>query len=442
MNYKLYRNGAYVRSGTFVPDMEEREKELIRLYPDFTDQRWEGFGGAVTDSAGYVFSRMSERSRRALLEAYFGKNSLGYRLIRVPIDSCDFSLEQYEASPDGDPAHFDMERPLRYILPMLEAIRARNPEIRLMLSPWSPPKVFKTNGQRHGGGRLRPECYGAWAAYICRYIREFEDRGFPVACISLQNEPHAVQTWDSCLWSAAEERSFLLEHMRPALHAHGYDRIAVYVWDHNKERILDRALALFAGEGADAADGVAFHWYSGDHFDALRQVHMLFPEKKLLLSENCFEYRYYDEASLRRAPGIVAHEILGDLENGATGFLDWNLVLDTQGGPNYTGNFCCAPFLYDEGTDRLETQGVYTALWHFARFLPAGAKRILSSTFSDTVEKTAFARPDGSIVVILRNAGQAKTVYLSLGSEITALELPADALTTVEIASGNCESER
>lgn len=433
MKYNVYSNGTFCKEGGFRPDTEEQENHLVRLYPQFADQTWESFGGAVTDSAGYVFSVMNLDEHDALLEAFFGENGLNYTLLRVPIDSCDFSLEQYEAAPDGDPAHFDLSRPLRYILPMLEAIRKRKPDIRLMLSPWSPPKLFKSNRQRHGGGKCLPEYYGAWAEYICGYVKAFTEKGFTVACVSLQNEPHAVQTWDSCIWSAEEEREFLVRHMKPALLQNGFDDVEVYIWDHNKERILDRALCTLDGDGRKAADGVAFHWYSGDHFDALRKVHELFPEKKLLLSENCFEYRFYGEAELSRARTTVAHEIIGDLENGANSFLDWNMVLDEQGGPNYVGNFCCAPFLYYEDSRALQKQSIYDALWHFAHFIPAGSQRILSTSFSRDVEKTAFLRPDGSIVLVLLNRGEQANIFVGLQDRIAELELPADALLTVEI---------
>lgn len=154
MKYNVYSNGTFCKEGGFRPDTEEQENHLVRLYPQFADQTWESFGGAVTDSAGYVFSVMNPDEHDALLEAFFGENGLNYTLLRVPIDSCDFSLEQYEAAPDGDPAHFNLSRPLRYILPMLEAIRKRKPDIRLMLSPWSPPKLFKSNRQRHGGRKM------------------------------------------------------------------------------------------------------------------------------------------------------------------------------------------------------------------------------------------------------------------------------------------------
>lgn len=436
MNYTAYISLAsgkkIVRGGSFTPDIEERENELIKLYPEHTDQVWDGFGGAVTDSSAYVWSLLPSEQREQVIERYFGAVGLGYPFVRVPIDSCDFSLEPYEAAPDGRPEHFDMTRPFKYILPMLEAIRAKT-DIRLMLSPWSPPAVFKTNGQRQNGGKCKPEHLTDWAEYICGYIREFKDRGFRVACISLQNEPHAVQKWDSCVWSGAEERDFLVHHMKPALVRHGFGDIRIYIWDHNKERMLDRAAEAFQGAGRDCANGVAFHWYSGDHFDVLRRTHELFPEKKLLLSENCIEYSKFDAENANLMIARIAHEIIGDLENGTNSFFDWNLVLDEKGGPNYVGNYCHAPLLYDSQAKCLVEQSIYDVLWHFSHFITPGSKRILTSSFASDVEKTAFRRDDGKTVLVMHNRGKRRKVYIWLAGELAALMLPVGALVTILI---------
>lgn len=137
------------------------------------------------------------------------------------------------------------------------------------------------------------------------------------------------------MWSGEEERDFLVNQMKPALIRHGFEDIEVYIWDHNKERVLDRAQEVFNAAGRKCADGVAFHWYSGDHFETLRTIHMLFPEKKLLLSENCIEYSKYSKEEAALARETIVHEIIGDMENGTNAFFDWNLVLDEKVGPNY-----------------------------------------------------------------------------------------------------------
>lgn len=434
-NFNLYSNGKKTASGRFLPDEKEAELRLVKLYPEYRDQRLDGFGAAITDSSGYVFSKMDETHKQELVDAFYGPEGLNYTLARIPIDSCDFSVDPYEASSDGDLSRFDVSRSLRYILPLLEAIREKK-DISLLLSPWSPPAAFKSNGIRQKGGRCLPEHWDAWAGILCRYVQEFRDRGFRVFGITLQNEPHAVQIWDSCIWTAEEERDFMIRCVRPALDRAGFRDVGIYIWDHNKERVLDRSLVELAGEGEGCAAGVAFHWYSGDHFDALRQVHRLFPGKKLILSEHCVEYSpngpmHIKSQDLRREK--IAHEILGDLECGMTACFDWNLLLDEQGGPNYVDNFCHASYLYDTKNAVLSRQQIYDAYWHFAHFLKPDDVRILSSSFSAEVEATAFSRSSGEIILILHNRGAVTRVSVVLGETIASFELPAASINTLVI---------
>ena len=220
-------------------DTAEAEKQVINLYPELTYEVFEGFGGAVTEAAGYVYSLMNEEQKKQVVGTYFSKDEMNYRLVRIHMDSCDFCLDTYEAMSDPQDAglqSFTFERTENYIIPMLEDIkRVAKDELKLMLSPWSPPAFMKTNGSRKMGGRLKPEFRQMWAEYICRYIREFKDRGYAVQRISLQNEPKAEQTWDSCLFSAQVEKEFLRDFMYPALQAHGFGDIEIFIWDHNKE---------------------------------------------------------------------------------------------------------------------------------------------------------------------------------------------------------------
>lgn len=143
----LYGAGAwdehFVQSVRFVPG--ETENKVVNLYPEITYQRFEGFGGAITESAGYVYSLMDETQKRQLMEAYFAPERVNYSFVRIPIDSCDFSLGQYEG----------FERIERYILPMLrDAEKAAGHKLRLMLAPWSP----RRNGRRTAGARAAESC--------------------------------------------------------------------------------------------------------------------------------------------------------------------------------------------------------------------------------------------------------------------------------------------
>lgn len=422
------------QSISFAPGAGE-ENHVVNLYPEMTFETMEGFGGAVTDSAAYVYSLMNSQQKKELMDAYFSPEGMGYRLVRIPMDSCDFSLELYEA--DSDPAdrdleHFSFARTEKYILPMLsDAQAAAGRPLELMLSPWSPPAFMKTNGRRTGGGKLLPEYRAAWADYLCRYILEFRQRGYLVRRISLQNEPKAVQTWDSCVFTAGEQKEFLRDFMSPAMKRHGLEDVEIFLWDHNKERVYEWMRDIIDRETDALVAGAAFHWYSGDHFEALDLARRRFPNKKLILSESCIEFSKFGGEDALQSALRLSHEIIGDLNHGMTAFYDWNLLLDEQGGPNHVGNFCLAPFLYDTKKRALIPQLIQRHFAHFSAYLLPGSRRVGYSRYTDKLDVTAWKRPDGVLAAVLLNrSGEDLPVCLRLAGEAAHLRLPAGAIAT------------
>lgn len=388
----------------------EAENQVVNIYPEMEFETLEGFGGAVTDAAAYVYSLMNEEQKKQVITTYFSPDQMKYGLVRVHMDSCDFSTGMYEAMSDQDDVEletFSFERTEKYIIPMLrDAQDAAGKSLKLMLSPWSPPAFMKTNHQRILGGSIKPEYRKFWADYICRYIIEFSRRGFEVQRISLQNEPKAVQRWDSCIYTSQEEKEFLRDFMYPALQAHGLGDVEVFVWDHNKERAYERLRDLVDEKTDGMIAGVAFHWYSGDHFEALDLVRRKFPGKKMIVSESCIEYYKFNGDDVIKSALNLSHEIIGDLNNGMTAFYDWNLLLDEKGGPNHVGNFCHAPFLYDTVEKKLMPQLTQQYFAHFSHYLVPGSVRIGFSRYTDQIDVTACRRPDGSLAVIFLNKSE------------------------------------
>lgn len=401
----------------FCPD-KGRENELINLYPQVTYQSFEGFGGAITDSAAYVFSLMDEKAQAEVLKQYFGTGNMQYNMVRIPIDSCDFSLEHYEADSeeaDENFEHFSFDRVEKYIIPFLDAAEKEyGKKLEIMLSPWSPPAYMKTNGERNHGGRLKPEYAARWAGYICRYIKEYRSRGYLVTRLTVQNEPKAVQPWDSCIYTAQEEKAFITDYLWPEMVKQGMDDIKLYIWDHNKERAFEWAEDIFDETTAKMIDGLAFHWYSGDHFEALRMIRERFPDKKLLLSEACIEYSKFSAKDYLKNAQKYAHDMIGNLNNGMNSFMDWNLLLDEQGGPNHVKNFCDAPFLYDTKKEMLKETNILGYLWHFAHFIEKGAVRIGVTNYSEQLQVTAFRKNDNIAVIILNTSDEELPVYIRI----------------------------
>ncbi len=415
----------------------DTENRVINLYPEVQYETFEGFGGAITDGSGYIYSLMDEEQKRILMDSYFSPQRMNYQFVRIPIDSCDFSLEQFEAMSDPEDREmksFSLKRPWKYILPMLrDAEAAAGKKIPIMLTPWSPPAFMKTNGKREKGGKLKEEYREFWAEYICRYIEEFQKAGFCVRCISLQNEPKAVQTWDSCIFTAEEEKIFLRDFMWPAMQKHGLCDIEIYLWDHNKERVYEWMRDIIDEETSPMIAGAACHWYSGSHFEALSLCREQFPDKKLIASESCVEFYKLNPEDTIAAAQKLGEEILGDLQNGVVAFYDWNLLLDEKGGPNYVKNYCLAPFIFDTQEGTLKPQLIQKYYECISSTVLPGSRRIALSRYEQDIAAGAFKRPDGKLVLLLLNRQQeSRPVVIRLnGMEASVILLPESAAAAV-----------
>lgn len=418
-------------------DEKQQELYLLNIYPNVQYQEINCFGGAITDAVAATLERMPEDISSEVIRAYFGPDGIGYRCIRTHLDSCDFSTEPYAAVTDPDDKNFStfsLERSEDRVIHWIkQAYKAAGANLPVMLSPWSPPEFMKTNGSRVGGGRLKKECYLDWAKYICRYIEEYRNRGINVTALSIQNEPNATQTWDSCLFTPDEERLFLKEYLYPELCDAGLQDIQIYIWDHNKERMFDRACSVMTDDTANMISGIAFHWYSGDHFDAVRLVKEQFPNKHLTFSEGCIEYSRFDTNQIRNAQ-MYGHDMIGNFAAGMDTFIDWNICLDEQGGPNYVGNYCEAPIICDTGNKTLSYKLSFYYISHFSKYIQPEAKRIATTVYTDAIEQVAFLNPDGSIVVVIQNRTSAdKQVSLRMTDQLIDVELPAESISSIVV---------
>lgn len=414
------------------------ENNVINIYPQEVGQIFEGFGGAFTESAGFIYSLMDKKSKNKLIDMYFSKDKMNYNLGRIHLDSCDFSLNMYEAMSDKkDRAmkNFSIERTQKYIIPFIEDVQNKiGKEIDIMVSPWSPPAFMKTNNSRIKGGKLLPEYRGFWADYICKYIKELKAIGLNIKRLSIQNEQAAIQKWESCLYSAEEEGIFIKDYLYPAMIKNDLVDIEIFIWDHNKERVFERACITLNEDVAPLVTGIAFHWYSGDHFEALDLIKRRFPDKKLILSEACIEYSKYNSNDCLKNAQKYAHDIIGNLNAGMNAFYDWNLVLNTQGGPNHVKNFCDAPYLYDEQNKELFERNTLIYIWHFSHFIQPHAQKLSYSRFSTDIDVVAFKNPDNKIVVIILNTlNENKEIFIRLNGKITKINIKKKSISSLII---------
>jgi glucosylceramidase len=415
--------------GGSEPDLPRLEIDTTRRY-----QSHFGFGGAFTEAAAAVWQGLPEAARQQLLRDYFDPHrGHGYTLGRVHINSCDFALGHYAHADRPDDfalESFSIERDRRALLPFIRAAQqvAGRP-LQLLASPWSPPAWMKTNARMDDGGRLRPECRAAWAQCYVRFIRAYQAEGVAIWGVSVQNEPMAQQRWDSCLYSAEEERDFVRDHLGPALRDAGLGDVKIVIWDHNRDLMFERARVVYADAAAAAfVWGTGFHWYGAEDFDHVQQVHDAWPDKQLLFTEGCQEGGPH--IGSWEVGERYARNIINDLNRWTVGWIDWNLLLDERGGPNHVQNYCSAPMLADTARGELLPQSAYWVLGHFARFIRPAAQRVRLACTAG-VEATAFANGDGSTTVVTSHRhDHALRLALSIDGCSGIVELPPRSIAT------------
>ncbi|MDA3931412.1 MAG: glycoside hydrolase family 30 protein [Tenericutes bacterium] len=384
-----------------------------------TYQEIRGFGGAFTEAAAYTFYQMPLEKRQEVLNAYFNLESgLGYNLGRVSIHSCDFSLNNYTYVKENDKElkTFSIERDLKYVIPMIkEAENIRRDKINILASPWSPPAWMKSNNDMNHGGKLLDEFKESWSEYYLKFLKAYKNESVYIFALTVQNEPAAKQVWDSCIYTAEEERDFVKEYLGPKLADSEFKDAKLLIWDHNRDILVERIKVVLEDEKANQyVWGIGYHWYVSEAFENLSKVHDLYPDKHLLFTEGTIENGVH--LNQFHTGERYVRNMIGDFNNYCEGYIDWNLLLNEEGGPNHVGNFCDAPIIYDREKDIIHYNSSYYAIGHFSRHILPGAKRIDSNLDSEIIKHVTFMNPNGDIVVVIQNESES-TEVISINTE-------------------------
>lgn len=410
---------------------EKYENQIINIYPEITYQSIIGFGGAFTESTGFALKSLPIEKQVNLLNEYFSKSGLNYSIGRLPIGSSDFSLKSYSYSNKADLSDFSIEKDKEYIISTVKSALKINPNLKFLASIWSPPKFMKSNKMLVLGGKLLKEHKQTLADYYCKYIKEYLKNEISINYITVQNEPNAVQIWESCLYSPEEEMDFAVNYLFPTLKRNQLNT-KILIWDHNKEKLFTRSLAeLKDNKSLEAISGIAFHWYTGDHFENIELTHNAFPGKLLFHTEGCTGYSKFNPKEEVKNAEIYGHDILGDLNSGIHAFIDWNLILDNKGGPNHKLNYCNSPVMINKEKDDYIKNLTFYYIGHFSKFIQTGAKRIAYSKYTSDIEITSFINPDNSIAVVLMNKNDFNKEYnLVIKDNIIHDNLDSHAIVT------------
>jgi glucosylceramidase len=415
-----------------VLEQPDENYPTIMVDDDKTFQTIEGFGGSFTDAAAITFGKLPKEKQEQFLKACFDPvEGNGYNLCRTTIHSCDYSDEMYtydDVEGDKDLTHFSIEHDQQYRIPMIKrAMEMSGGNLRFFASPWSPPPWMKTNNEMKHGGKLKPEYNQTWADYFVKYIEAYKVEGIPMWGLTVQNEPMATQVWESCIFTAAEEKDFVKNYLGPTLHNNGLADVKLMIWDHNRGIMYQRAEVAYEDpEASKYIWGTAFHWYVGNHFDNVRMVHDAFPDKKILYSEAGMG------GSWRSATNL-ARNIIMDLNNWSSGWVFWNLILDEINGPRHAGGL--------HGTNIVNadlTKGTVTynpphyVFGHFSRFIKPGAKRLPCTSNSDDFIATAFINPDGKIAVVILNLKEVEQMaQIWIEGKVIKFTSPANGVMTM-----------
>ncbi len=442
----------------------------IQLNPEKKYQTITGFGGSFTESSAYLLDNLSTKNRQKVLQAYFGNEGARYSLTRTHINSCDFSLSNYSYAPipeDKELNHFSIAEDTADLIPMIkEAMSISKDGFKIIASPWTAPPWMKDNKDWRGG-KLLPEYYDTWALFFSKYIDAYKKEGIDIWGLTVENEPLGNNNnWESMHYSAEEMVDFVQHHLGPQLEIKGKD-VKILAYDQNRdEQLYHWADVVYKDEtSSQYFDGMAVHWYAStyDWFpEALNYTHEKAPNKHIIQTEACVDgqvpawkddawywskeakdwgWTWAPEDQKHLHPKYVpvyryARDIIGCLNSWVDGWVDWNMVLDKQGGPNWFKNWCTAPVIVDIENDEVYFTPLYYVMAHFSRYIRPDAVRIDCDVNDEDLMVTAALNPDGSIaVVILNMKDEAKNIKISVANKCTELMISGNAIQTVVIPS-------
>ncbi len=480
--FQTSRQGDRLEPVDVVGGIDQLPSRTLTLDPSQTYQTLVGIGSSFTESSAYVLSELSQKKRAEVMKAYFSPEGAHISLTRTHIGSCDFSLRNYTYAPvpgDVELEHFSIEPDRTYLLPMIKAAEAVDgADFKILASPWTAPPWMKDNNTWNGG-QLKPEYYSAFARYIVKYIKAYEGEGIPIWGLTPENEPLGNDAnWESTHFSPEQMRKYIADDLGPALKSAGLD-VPIWIYDQNREDIMmDWADTIYGDAKASAfVRGMAVHWYQSTidvGSEWLDKVHEKYPEKEILHSEGCIDALGDDEPigswleddwywrpeatdwgkfwaaeeDKQNHPAYrpfyrYVRDLIGGLNHNLVGWIDWNMALNTRGGPNHARNFCLAPVLIDSGHDRAYFTPLYYAIAHFSKFIRPGAQRIGLSGHDDTLMATAFRNPDDSIAIVVFNPGEEDVSYaVKSGGKSIPVEIKGQAIQTVCIRKQEVNQRR
>lgn len=474
-----------------------RASERVVLRIDLAHPRQEilGIGSALTEASAYVLAQLPAATRTRVLEGLYGPTGADYTMTRTHIGACDFTLHgnysydgvrgdtalaYFTLAPDtqGFTAALDSTYALQRLLQ--DALKLQ-PALKIVASPWTAPPWMKDNDKYYepgpGGGHLLPQYQETFARYTARYVSECRAAGIPIWAVTPENEPLGVGgQWESMEMGADELRDYIGYHLGPALAPLGV-RILQYDQNRGSDAVRYSRAALGDKRSAAYVFGTAVHWYDSTFDPAtptLDAIHAMAPSKPLLQTEGCIDalgnkinspdghFRGWrndawwwsreatdwgwDWAPAKDKPqhpkyapvNRYARDMIDGMNHWLSGWIDWNAVLDSRGGPNHRNNFCGAPVMVDTAMAELYVTPIYDVMAHFSRYIRPG-DHVLASTLatpglgSDDLHALAVLDASGEhLTVVALNTSDTPIAWaIQLPRRHVSVTIPANALQTM-----------
>ncbi len=466
LDIEVYETSASGNKLSALPTIEtDSVSSIIRILPEQKFQTITGFGGSFTEASAHLLNKLGKDNRNKIINAYFGEDGARYSLTRTHMNSCDFSVSNYSYAPvenDIELKNFSIDEDRDDIIPFIkEAMAASKDGFKILASPWTAPPWMKDNKDWRGG-KLLPEYYDTWALFFSKYLDAYALEDIEIWGFTVENEPLGNDSnWESMHFSPEEMTDFVQNHLGPKLEEDGHN-VKVLGYDQNREHLNEWVDEMFRTEASSKYfDGTAIHWYASTFEvfpDALQYAHSKAPDKYLIQSEACVDAdvpKWQDDAWYwskeatdwgwdwapedqkhlhpKYAPvNRYARDIIGCLNNWVDGWIDWNMVLNKKGGPNWFENWCVAPVIVDEDKDEVYFTPLYYTMAHFSRFIRPGAVRIGFEKTDDDLLATAAQNPDGSIAVVVFNEGNSKKEFeLHLGEGTQGVSIKPKSIQTI-----------
>jgi glucosylceramidase len=395
-------------------------------------QTIEGFGYTLTGGSAMLLHQMGAAERAVLLQEFFGKNgnAIGVSYLRVSIGASDLDAEvfSYDDLPSGqtdpDLLYFNLSKDTLHLIPILKEILAINPKIKIMGSPWSPPKWMKSNNSSVGGN-LKPAFYATYAQYFVKYIQAMQSNGISIDAVTPQNEPQHGGNNPSLVMSFLQQADFVKNHLGPAFQAAGI-ATKIIIWDHNCDNAAYPIAILDDPAAKVYVHGTAFHLYGGD-VSALSQVHDKHPDKALYFTEQWTGSTSPFDVDLK---WHLKNVIIGTMRNWSSVALEWNLANDPNFEPHTPGGCTqCKGAVTIDGSKATKNVSFYI-IAQASKFVPPGSVRLASNVLTE-LPNVAFRTPEGKTVLIVLNENtDVKSFNISAGGRWIVASLHAETVGT------------